>query len=1325
MLMLLKIVALCLASCFGKLLIQYSLGKNFGQKIMDYSGNGMHAVNGNTSDIDSFDTIPTDRGAYFPKGLGDTYDYHILMMPNEYNNVTVYKFPDTFSIATWVMVLTCKNSVIFHRKTNVKLKFHENYSPLLKLVLPNSVLATEGLANTFMLSNFYADIWVFLVVTVEPNSAIVYANGVQTYSNTSTFIFDDGTDTHYTYLGGINGGPSMHGYMWSFALYSDIISQSNYATSNYIPGICLVNTCPSTCHGINDNGVTYCISNMIDWNTTGAGINCASGCNYGCSGSLCLDCKCKDKSCVIESNNSICWCPSNGSSNSTDCICNDGYYKFNDSCNLCNVECKTCSNANTCDKCIADYATPITPSGCFCMAGYYGSDLTTKDSCKLCHSDCLYCSEAKICTYCLALNTIPSTIEGCICKDGYYNNNPSGSISCITCNVECATCSVNDICLTCIALNAKPKTTQGCICNDGYYGSSLINSNSCIACYSECKTCSKDLICLTCIAQNAYANIIKGCTCNYGYYGSSLNEINSCLACYKECATCSQEEICDTCIAKNASPISVSKGCSCNNGYYGSNLIYMNSCIPCNNYCILCNESACIICNDPNAEPLGVLCKCKDGFYSEANSTSLVCLQCNKDCLTCLNSYECLVCVSSNAEPVSSNYTDNDIKCECKQGYYNSSNTTDLVCIACDRTCKSCSSADKCLECYYNYTNLEDGKCICPEHSNFDGNECICQSGFFIEESANGIFYCKACHSSCKECRNGMEDGCTKCYSDVILNNNYCNSCSSTLYYKNNTCNSCMTLCDSCNSSSTCNICEKNADLLDNTCHCKKGFKYKSNHCTEDYFSANLKTSPLNKLLLTFSENLQKPLTDYNYSLTIPNITSTTYTYTQTSSKSILIIPIFIEYIKAGTILELTIETYPLYSESNKQLDFYTYNSSLYEFKPIILNALTKEVAQRTEAATQVTVNSAIFCAILSNPATAWMLVNTIDLIQYFTLSKNHLTPGIRAFLGALGGFNIIPNLAEFIFSKNATSIPYMEALDSGIDTSMFWINTGQMFIFMLAGIFALPLLWIVYKLNMFGLNKKAGKMIQNYRYSFFIRFWIQSYLNIGISAFVQLHSYVSNPYQGYFNLLSGAFFSVISNKILFVLTLPLTFVGCFLNKTEIIEREREFISRWGSLFEELEQSNLYLQSQFYLFFFIRRFVYVIAQIYLNNYLFIQGILHISCSLLFLIYLAYYRPFISKFVLVSYFISEISTLLFFSLSFAYLFDINNNVENIIEMIIIGNIVLCLFVQFIICVIQLIQALKGKWIIYERKNALNFIENAKRIERERKTELTSG
>lgn len=44
---------------------EYHFYKNVGGTFYDYSGNGYHAVNGNSVTADANDVVHTDRGAYF------------------------------------------------------------------------------------------------------------------------------------------------------------------------------------------------------------------------------------------------------------------------------------------------------------------------------------------------------------------------------------------------------------------------------------------------------------------------------------------------------------------------------------------------------------------------------------------------------------------------------------------------------------------------------------------------------------------------------------------------------------------------------------------------------------------------------------------------------------------------------------------------------------------------------------------------------------------------------------------------------------------------------------------------------------------------------------------------------------------------------------------------------------------------------------------------------------------------------------------------------------------------------------------------------------
>jgi hypothetical protein len=143
--------------------------------------------------------------------------------------------------------------------------------------------------------------------------------------------------------------------------------------------------------------------------------------------------------------------------------------------------------------------------------------------------------------------------------------------------------------------------------------------------------------------------------------------------------------------------------------------------------------------------------------------------------------------------------------------------------------------------------------------------------------------------------------------------------------------------------------------------------------------------------------------------------------------------------------------------------------------------------------------------AIVSNPAASWVLVNTIHMIIYMPLNSIPYTQRIKDFARSIGGFNIIPNFIQMIFSGNSTSIPYFEARDFGFSTSLFWVNFGKNVIIFLFFVFMIPVLF-----GLSRIRKISGiclKALSNYKFCFFLRFWIQIYLEIGIFALIQITS--------------------------------------------------------------------------------------------------------------------------------------------------------------------------------------------------------------------------
>lgn len=75
---------------------EYRLGSNYGQIFRDYSNQGRHAVNGESSLTTTYDTFPTDRGAYISNSVN-----YILFPGNDVNS-TSFNLPSTFSIILWL-----------------------------------------------------------------------------------------------------------------------------------------------------------------------------------------------------------------------------------------------------------------------------------------------------------------------------------------------------------------------------------------------------------------------------------------------------------------------------------------------------------------------------------------------------------------------------------------------------------------------------------------------------------------------------------------------------------------------------------------------------------------------------------------------------------------------------------------------------------------------------------------------------------------------------------------------------------------------------------------------------------------------------------------------------------------------------------------------------------------------------------------------------------------------------------------------------------------------------------------------------------------------
>ena len=806
-------------------------------------------------------------------------------------------------------------------------------------------------------------------------------------------------------------------------------------------------------------------------------------------------------------------------------------------------------------------ASPGASLGCYCNDGFWGnSPLTTSGSCLGCYQECATCNQASICLTCISSNASPGASQGCTCDNGFWGTAPLTSInSCVACYDECSTCTEASICLSCISSNSSPDPTQGCTCSNGFWGTApLTSSSSCTSCYSECVTCTQSLLCSTCISSNSSPSSVAGCACDPGYWGvSPLTSLSSCSLCYTDCATCSQSLLCLTCTSLNAHPDSV-QGCVCNDGYYNSASASASPpvCSLCYSECATCDDpSICLTCTSQNAQPDPVQgCQCNTGFLgTHPLVTSAACYRCQIDCSSCSQSLGCIKCQDSNASPNSSVATG----CKCNQGFYQFS-TGPLHCNNCPESCITCTNSTMCTICNVTYSNpTQLGTCVCPDNSNISNYQCVCGDGYYLEyDSTDLVYVCMPCHKACSTCIDGgthctvcktplefdTSNSCSICpsgtyFSDYSCLNcsidcttcsayNFCITCSDSLKQVNSTgscnifcpsgeilvdnwCYPCISLCETCSTKTTCDQCVSNAILANGQCSCILGYQSNGTNCVEYYFTASLGTSftgNKNKLQLFFSAPPTILLYSSNFSVTAPGLNITSIGFYMKDPSTFIFSLLFDMSVPDLSPVLVTILQSPLYSTENSQLQTYTLEGSLHKFDPIRSSTAVKAVTAKAAAASQAAVSTSLGSALLSNPAAAWAMINTIQIIAYIPISANPLTPNLQAFYNGLNNYNsLIPNPMAYAFSSNSTSPPYTEASNYGINTSVFWVNIGNdatSFLFLL-GLW--PFMYVLSKLKLGKIALKFAKYLGNYRYSVFLRFWIQAYLDAAFYAIIQL----------------------------------------------------------------------------------------------------------------------------------------------------------------------------------------------------------------------------
>ena len=348
-------------------------------------------------------------------------------------------------------------------------------------------------------------------------------------------------------------------------------------------------------------------------------------------------------------------------------------------------------------------------------------------------------------------------------------------------------------------------------------------------------------------------------------------------------------------------------------------------------------------------------------------------------------------------------------------------------------------------------------------------NECVCVDGFYMSQFNS----CEQCNSTCKICESKFK--CFECFntSYELVNNEKC-------LVK----------------------CENNLMRIGEDCGCGLGFRQENNSCVEYHFGFQVFVDLDNRIFIEFDQFLSKSLKKQDININTPK--GLNFRLFEKSKSQIYLILYLQKSIAASTNLAVELKS-PIYSDKNANLKEYSFTVFLNEF--IYIDPSTKALIENAKSAGAVMATTSIGISIISNPAAAWAMIGTLQLLPYIPLSKFYNDSTTTKFLTSVGDFNLLPNIMIHVFDKNSSSIPFNQAKIIGIETSVFWINIGKVALPFLFFIIILPFLYVVSKIKLGDLDEKILKILKNYKYSFFLRFWIQSYLDLGIYSIIQLKS--------------------------------------------------------------------------------------------------------------------------------------------------------------------------------------------------------------------------
>ena len=1018
-------------------------------------------------------------------------------------------------------------------------------------------------------------------------------------------------------------------------------------------------TCAPVCLACDGPTASDCTTCYFGSVLTSSGNCVCAGSFYRAASGTCTPCHLTCATCTDGTAAGCTHCMNDSYLSSGKCVCSGSNYRLASGyCAPCHVTCYRCANSGVsdCTACYSDSTLTPSPQGkCLCNGGAYRpADLS---ACQPCYKTCTTCVEAlnSDCSSCATDSYLSPTPTGqCLCSGSTYR--PVNLSACLACDPTCYRCASGGIsdCTTCNADSTLTPSPQGqCLCNGSTYRP--LDFSACLPCDNTCLTCilgtSSD--CLTCNPDSVLVPVSPGigsCLCIGSTYHFPSTGV--CVPCDPTCYRCADggPSDCTACYTDSTLTPSPQGKCLCNGGTYRP--ADLSACQPCFKTCTTCVEalnsdcSSCATDSYLSPTPTGQ-CLCFDATYRPTDFSA--CLPCDNTCLTCIlgTSNDCLTC---NPDSVLVPAPPSTGSCMCLGSTYHSPNTG--LCVPCDPTCYRCTSGTpfSCTSCYPDAYLL--------------GTTCHCSGSFYRPAPSS---YCQACYSECLTCTNGSPLGCTSCYPKAYLNSmapgrcvcqdgyagspntancgvcaegcenclgleeshcttcgsgtvlvpavqgaghGWCRECPEATYFNDTNCAPCSSHCRLCTSAFHCSDCFSPFYLQSNytcssQCPAPSNCSLPSSNCFSGYLVPHIN----NNLSLIFSVNLSRPLTISDFSLTF-SLTE----YTEQPTWSLFEIQPTWNYLINVSYL------HPVMPDSTARVIF------LADLRGVHCESLATQIIyadlideyKGNSGSTAWPIPQAAIVMLLASSllggglSTLWLTINVFQLISYLPYSYIPMSNNTRITLINGNIINSLFNPFDYIPS-NTTPVPKYAA-NCDFDTALFLPNIGEIII-TIAYLSVTFLFLALY--SHFGSGRFASwcrLKCSEFQWNILIRLGLESYLPILIASGLQ-----SVSIQNTVSCWCSSLLALVATIISFILP-----ERSRVRLLSLPKAPKHIQHRWTELTEELTSFQKTPFGRFYnIFFCYRRLIYALIQVYLFDFPVIQGVLNVTHSVWFLLYVTF------------------------------------------------------------------------------------------------------